>query len=148
MSDGASTNVRLESARWVVARLRPRLPHAQVEPGWPGDNMGRDVIWVDEVEGDLTMPVMTAGRRHRDDHFTIPLELRTVRTTLDDAADALSELFAGVEDVLADAHTLDDNVPGILSAEVSGERSLCARTPTDGARGFGRLELALHARLT
>lgn len=145
--DPPRTNVRLDVARWLVERIGIALPHAQVEPGWPGDNIGRDAIWVDEIEGEQTLPVMAAGRRQRDDRFVVPFEIRSVRPALDDAADALSVLVAAVEDVLADAHTLDDDVPGVLSAEITDERSLCARTPTDGCRGFARVEVTVHTRL-
>lgn len=141
------TNVRLDVVRWLVTNLRTALTSVQVEPGWPGDNLKRETLWVDEVEGSQILPVMVAGRRQRDDQFTVPLEIRVVAGSLDEAADRLSAIVAGVENVMADAHTLDDEVDGIVSAEISDERTLCARAP-DGPKGFARIELAFHARLT
>lgn len=159
-----STNVRLDCAKWFVDRLRTAYAalaaaaaietgrevtefDVEADVGWPGDALYRRHVWCDEITGMQTLPVMVAGRRQRDDRFRIPLEIRCLAPTMDEAYEVLSVLVSIVEDVLAEAHTLDDEVPGILSAEMADERTLIARTPDEGARGYARVTLAIHARL-
>lgn len=146
MSDLPLTNVRLEVARWLVEHIRVELPTVQVEAGWPGDKMKPETIWVDEIEGDQELPIMLAGRRARDDRFVVPLEIRCAGKDIDASRDRLSAMVAGVEEVMAEAVTLDDDIDGVLSAEISQERAICVRTP-EGPRGFARVEISVHVRL-
>lgn len=149
MVDMPTTNVRMAVARWLLTNVQDELPEHQVEPGYPGDNLQRKAVWVDEITGQFTQPIMTAGRRDRDDRFFIPLELRMVGVDFMEAFDLLDLTIAAIESRFADAHTLDDEVDGILSAELVDLRMLMGqgRTPADGFRAYGRMLFAFHARL-
>lgn len=144
----ALTDVRLEVARWYIVEFRAALPHAQVEFTWPGDAVGLDAIWLDELTGDISYPVMGPGRQIRDDTFDVPFIMQVARATGDEAADALKVLMAGAQDVLAEHPTLRDEVPGVIVARQGTTRAALGKTPADGARGFGYLTATVEARLT
>ena len=76
----------------------------------------------------------------------VPLEIRCAGKDIDTSRDRLSAMVAGVEEVMAEAVTLDDDIDGVLSAEISQERAICVRNP-EGPRGFARVEISVHVRL-
>ena len=143
----ATTNIRWTVTKTLIDLIRahPSVIGVQVEPGWPGDTEA-EAIWVDELDGEVDMPLMMGGRKIRDDRFTIPFEIRVAnRDDLDSTMERLLELVAAIEDVTADDPTLGglDSMP---SAVISHERQICARTP-DGHIGFAEVVVDVHSRL-
>lgn len=143
------------SVRWTVTkaliddiRAAPALVGVAVEPGWPGDrNIRPEMVWVADLDGDVSIPLMNAGRTNRDDRFTIPLEVRVGnQNNLDATMARLTEMVAAVEDVLAESSTLGDE-DGVVSIEISSERMTCASTP-EGHVGFAEVVVSVHSRLT
>lgn len=146
----ATTNIRWVCIKHLIDLVRehPAMVKVLVEPGWPGDkNVRAEMVWVDEVDGDVSIPVMTGGRTHRDDKFDIPFLCRVAgRRDLDGTLTRLTEMMAAIEDVLADSPTLED-FDGVVSAEITSETFTCGETPADGRLGFGRLVVSVHSRL-
>lgn len=142
----APSTIRWDVTKHLVDRIRDRHPGLQVEPGWPGDRLEAEAVWVDELDGEVTIPVMTAGRKYRDDKFTIPFEIRVAgKGDLDDTMARLSEIVAGIEDDLADDPALGD-FDGLISAEVSSERMTSGEIRNVGWIGFAEVVVSCHAR--
>lgn len=146
--------VPLASVRWQTAnqivellRLRPPMAGVAVEPGWPGDKFVKaEMVWIDHIAGTSEIPVMTAGRKQRDDKFTIHLLTRVAGyKSLDDTVTRLSEIMGAVEDILADDPTLAD-FPSIVSAELDTGDTTTGVTP-EGPLGFGEQTVQIHSRL-
>lgn len=146
MSD---TTIRWTCTKHLIDLIRRRseMDGVTVEPGWPGDKyLTAEMVWVLDLDGDVTIPVMTGGRKHRDDKFEIPLQVRVAgRVDLDATCTRVAELVAAIEDVLAVESTLED-FEGVISAEVTRERATAGRTP-EGCLGFAEVVIAVHARL-
>jgi hypothetical protein len=143
------------SNRWTVVKafidtLREHrlLVGVQVEPGWPGDEMQAELIWITDLTGQISMPFMVAGRKTRDDHFEIPLQIRVSnRANRDDTLSRVIQLVAAVQDILADDPTLGD-LDSLVSigTEEFTENEMCASMP-EGHLGFAELIIPVHARL-
>jgi hypothetical protein len=118
-----------------------------VEPGWPGDRVPQaELIWLDEIDGTVNIPVMTGGRKPRDDIFNLPLQIRVIGYgTLTDTMQRLTTIVATVEDLLADDTSLAD-LDGVLSAEVTEERQTSAMFP-EGPTGFAEVVVTVSTRL-
>ena len=145
----ATTNIRWAACKAIVSLLRSdnSLAGVNVEPGWPGDRVpNAQLIWIDELDGTCEIPVMTAGRKQRNDDFDIPLQMRVLGLgTLDDTMNQLSVLVASVENALANDTSLD-NLDGVLSAEVTRERMTSAMFP-EGPVGFAEVVISVSTRL-
>lgn len=145
----ATTSIRWLAAERVVSLLRtsPLLQNVTIEPGWPGDRVRQaELIWLDEIDGSVNIPVMTGGRKQRDDVFTLPLQIRVIGYgTLTDTMERLTTLVSTVEDLLADDTSLAD-LDGVLSAEVTEERQTSAMFP-EGPAGFAEVVVTVSARL-
>ena len=136
----ATTSVRWQATEQVCTLLRsaPALTGVTVEPGWPGDRVpAAQLIWFDEIDGPISVPVMTGGRKQRADTFTLSLQIRVIGLgTLDETMSRLFELVAVVENLLA----------GVLSAELTNGRQTSAMFP-EGPTAYGELILTIETRL-
>jgi hypothetical protein len=145
----ATTSIRWIAAERVVSLLRsePLLTGVTVEPGWPGDRVATaELIWLDEIDGSVNIPVMTGGRKQRDDVFTLPLQIRVIGLgTLDETMSRVTTLVATIEDLLADDTSLAD-LDGVLSAEVTEERQTSSMFP-EGPAGFAEVVVTVSTRL-
>lgn len=145
----ATTTIRWQVAKTIVDSLRNsgNLAGVLIEPGYPGaENLRPDSIWVDELEGDIDIPVYQGGRKQRDDKFTIPFEIRVVdRTDLDATQTRLSQIVAVFEDVFANDPSLG-RMDGVVAAQISHERQTVGWIP-DGPVGFAEITVSVHVRL-
>lgn len=122
------------------------LSGVQVEPGWPGDTLKAEAVWIDQLDGDVSIPVMSAGRKYRDDQFTVPFEIRVAgKATLDATMTRLAAIIAEIEDVMADDPGLD-TLDGLISAQVTEERMTAGEIAATGWIGFGEVVVSCHAR--
>lgn len=144
-----TTSIRWQAAERVVSLLRSTaaLQGVTIEPGWPGDRVPQaELIWLDEIDGTINIPVMTGGRKQRDDTFTLPFQFRVAgRGTLSETMERLLFLVSTVEDTLADDTSLMD-LDGVLSAEVTDERQTSAMFP-EGPVAFAELTITVSSRL-
>lgn len=145
-----TTNIRWLCIKHLIdlIRVHPAMSKVLVEPGWPGDKHNRpEMVWVEDVDGDVSIPVMTGGRTHRDDQFEIMFLCRIAgQRNLDNTLTRLTEIMAAIEDTLAESPTLE-NFDGVVSAEIISERFTCGETPADGRLGFGQVVVSVHSRL-
>lgn len=129
----------------------PRTAGVVVEPGWPGDAIGPETIYVDSIDTESNIPVMTGGRQHYDVVISTPLLFRvTGRVTLRATMARVDELIATVLDVLQDDAGLDGDggAPStVIDAVVDTSSMTSARTP-EGCIGFGRVIVTVHTRIT
>jgi hypothetical protein len=144
----ATTNIRWGLAHHLLDLLRdsPTMAGVLISAGWPGERAQPETIWLDGLDGQLAIPVMTPGRKERDDHFDIPIEIRVINTaSLDEAMTRLTTLIATVEDVLAEDPSID-GYDGTIDAEITSERQTCIAT-REGNVGFAEIIVSAHARL-
>ena len=145
MTDLPLTNVRLDVLGWLVDNIRAQLPGVQVEAGWPGDREKPETVYAGVVEGTLDDTLILAGRRIYDDNFTVPFEIRCTAKDMDTCRSRLSALVAGLHEVMAGNPTLDEEVPGVLSAHLAQLTTFVGRSP-EGPRGYATQDIAVHAR--
>lgn len=144
----ATTNIRWGIASHLLAMLRNSsdLAGVGIHPGWPGDRATSEIMWIMGFDGTVEIPVLTGGRKQRDDIFTIPLEIRTTRgNSLDAVFERLTDLIAAVENILADDPSLG-GLDGLMSAEITDERMTCGLTD-HGHIGFAEITISVHTRL-
>lgn len=144
------------SIRWALAkhyintvRVAPGATGVQVEPGYPGgERLEAQAIWIDSIDNTTNeVPVMTGGRSHRDDFFTVGLIIRVFKfPTLDQTMGRLEELADLLENPSADDPTLD-GFDSVVSADFAITNIGCSWIQ-DGPVGFARCELRIHSRLT
>lgn len=130
----------------IQLRIGTGLDGVLVEPGWPGDRATDEIVWIDELDGDVVIPVMTAGRKHRDDRFTIPFEIRVAgKGDLDSTMCRVAEILAAIEDEFADDPGVDE-FTGLIDAVVDSERMTGGEIANTGWVGFGEVVVGCHAR--
>jgi hypothetical protein len=145
----ATTSIRWQTCEQLVNLLRASasLSGVTVEPGWPGDRVPvAQLIWLDEIDGQIAVPVMTGGRKQRADTFTLSIQMRVIGLgTLDETMTRLFELVAVVENLLANDTSLG-SLDGVLSAELTNGRQTSAMFP-EGPAAYGELILTVESRL-
>lgn len=145
----ATTNIRWAVVSKIVDLISssPLTVGVTIAPGWPGD---RDhlaqIIWIDDIDGTVQIPVMTGGRKQRNDDFDVPIQFQVIgMVNLADTMARISELVAIVENLLADDTSLDD-LDGVMSAEITRERMTSA-VVTEGPVGFAEVVVSVSTRL-
>lgn len=147
----ATTNIRSAFSDALVTALKAHasLSGVQVEPGWPGDELEGEAVWLDEITGDMAFPLLKAGRKPRNDVFTVPVELQAgnAAQTLSEARNRCGVFLAALEDVLANDPTLS-SLDGVLWTEPGTVRGPFPIRTKQGAVGFCRAEIVVHSRLS
>lgn len=146
----ATTSIRWAAVKQIVDLLStsPLMANVTVCPGFPGEEIAktRELIYVDEVDGQVSIPVMVGGRKERNDDFDIPLEVKVIGfVSLDDTMRRLTEIVSVIEDTLADDTSLG-GLDGVLSAEITRERMTSAQLP-EGPVGFAQVVVSISTRL-
>ena len=145
----ATTNIRWVACKKIVQLLQAdgNMNAVTVSPGWPGDRVPQaQLVWVDEIDGNVDIPVMTGGRKQRNDDFDIPLQIRVSGfATLDETMSRVASIVGTIENVLADDTTLG-LLDGVLSAQISRERMTSAMLP-EGPVAFAEVVVSITTRL-
>lgn len=148
----AERSIRSKTKRRLqdLLEAKPDLFGVQILRGWDEQAPEREHIRIGDASGTLSIPVMTAGRKHRDDRYTISLYVfaGVPGRGAEEAEERLEELVHVIGDVLADDHTLGE-LDGLVSAEM-GEYAGPKSDPTpEGSYGYATpVEINCHARLT
>lgn len=144
----ARTSIRWTVTKHLVDLLRvdPDLAGVRIEPGYPGDDVAPEMIWVYGLDGELSIPLMQAGRKQRDDRFEIPFSIAVnLNADLDTTFRRLTQIVAVIEDVLADDPSLG-GIDGVIDAEITRERLSCG--PSHQLyMGLGEVVVSVHSRL-
>lgn len=129
------------------------LAGVQVEAGWPGDNQRDEAVWVDEMDGTLTLPATGPATVLADDEFRIPIEVRVAQAGgLARTRARLGEIVAAVTDAIRSKPDLDDLAGtgwALLDIAFDGsQRRDAVWDSPGGALGAARLEPVANVRLT
>lgn len=143
----ATTSIRKDVKTWLVDRLASSLT-AEVAHGWPGRRLERDHVWVDRVTGTVTMPFSMAGRKVRDDTFTVRLVFQASRPgeSIAETDDAVESMYAAFENLLADDPSLA-SMDGVIDAPTWTAEGPDGELTDEGAVSFYIVELTVNSRL-
>lgn len=145
----ATTSIRWAVVDELVTRVTTAVddPLVVVSAGFPGDMAQRaELIFVQGITSEVSTPVMSAGRRQRDDVFTIDLAVAVSgKRDLQVTYQRLEELCGHVEDVLADDHDFTA-MDGLLDIGLEGVVSNAERS-SDGFFGVAVMRITAHSRL-
>lgn len=145
----ATTPVRAATKAALTTALAAHatLSGVQVENGWPGKRLEREAVWVARVTGSITFPFMMAGRKIRDDEFTVTVLFMSGKpgTTLAESDARAEVLWSALDDILAADQTLSiDGVEWLLEG-VTVEGPTGEYTD-EGAVSFVSAEVSVKAR--
>lgn len=146
----ASTANRWECVEYILTQLRahPMASGVKISEGWPGDEEKGELVYILTVDGEMSRPVMNAGRTVRDDKFQITIRFRILgKRDLNLTMRRLSEVFSALEDVLADNSTLGD-LDGVVSAEITSPTPWSVGMSHEGPAGHAEATVEVHSRLT
>lgn len=143
----ATTSIRHLYITRLVTLLRDQLGGVQVEYGWPGDTLEADAVYVADVDGTVEIPTLKAGRKHRDDQFTVTVLIQAglAGGDLAETAERAARLYAALEDVLADDPSLD-GFDGLLDCELGFVAGPNTFRTSEGAVTFYACEINCQAR--
>lgn len=108
----------------VVTAVAAALPSVQVVWGRPSDTaIARETVYIADVSGNHRIPVMTSGRKHREEEVSIDVVVAVLkaRGTSQAAEERAWELLDALENVLADDPTLTA-VDGLVHATLGDLR--------------------------
>ncbi len=146
----ATTDLRWAVCTKIVELFRAStdLVGVTIEPGWPGDRAPTaQLIYISDVDGTCEIPVMTAGRKQRNEIFDITVDFRVAGFgTLSEVGDRISEVFTAAGDILVDDVTLDD-LDGVLSAEMTRKAGPALGMFPEGPVGFAQFVITVSTRL-
>jgi hypothetical protein len=133
----------------LVTLLEAALPTTQISYGHPGEAMDRESVFLGQARGSHTLATVRAGRRTRDEEYTIDVWVATTAAgpTPQEASERAWTLAAALEDICANDATL--GLAGVIWARVDD----WSDTPTfdDERRGWAttlRIGIAVRSRLT
>lgn len=148
----AETPVRWECVRRIIdlARDHEALRGVNIQPGWPGDEVGVECIYLDHIEGDLTVPVTKdeTARVNYDDTFDLTWAVRIASDgkTRDGTMARLFEIVSALHDVIATQSQLDQ-LDGVVAARISHGREEADDVRGMGFFGFASIVVSVHSRL-
>lgn len=90
----------------LVTALRAGLPGVQVEYAWPGPNTESECVYLDRVEGTVSYPALMAGRKMRQEDYTVDVVIwvhqpDTSPLAFQECESRAFQLRAAIEDALA-----------------------------------------------
>jgi hypothetical protein len=109
----ATTSTIPDVCEALVAHLAAANPGTQVEWGRPQDALiKRKTIYVGDVDGDSRIPTMKAGRKERDEQYTVDVLFVSAppRGSRSTAARDVLAMYATLEDMVAGDPTLGGGV--------------------------------------
>lgn len=146
-----TTSVRAVVKARLVELLVGSAGAVQVSYGWPQDRKD-ELIYVGATRGTVTVADLRAGRKTRDDTFTVEMHVlagKPGQRTAQAAEERALELCALIEDVLAANPTLGD-LDGVLWAAQRDTRSDTEDpVPTpEGYLGVAQIDIEVKTRLS
>ena len=149
--------VATKLTRWPVTlaaldllRENEALAGVLISEGFPGMAAKPEMVWVGEIQGDITYPHASGvGRSHRDEEFRVPFVIKVAGNKTPAVCRLrLEEILAEIESEFADLTlTVFEAIPGLLTLEVAEPISDVQDTP-QGALGFAAIALVGKSRLS
>ena len=151
-----TTSIRVDVKRRLYDLLSRAGDNAlvQVSYGFPQERVEDRAIWLGSVTGTSEIANMKAGRKSRDDAFDIDVWVwanQPADGTGVDADEACIDLYATVENVLADSPTLNLEgaaLTGLLHAVVSTVEGPTVFPTDEGHASQMRVVVSCKTRLT
>lgn len=148
-----TTSMRSQVKTWIVVNLAApltQLEHSpEVSQGWPGKNLARNHVWIDRVTGTVSFDLLMAGRKLRDDQFTVRLIFQAGGPGDSIAeTDARVETYcAAFEDLIAEDPSLGD-MDGLIHAHFDEDsiEGPQGDLTDEGAVSFMFADLSVHTR--
>lgn len=127
----------------------PALADVKIEPGWPGDDVAPQMLWVSDIDAnDLDHPVMTGGRIPANENFEVRLQVGVFDQLTNAATQArLGEILGAIDSTLREAPNLGAAIAGVKSALVTSKQRTVANTP-DGPQGYAEVVVRFETRIT
>lgn len=103
--------------QWITGNLGPRIEQlsttehpAQFSYGWPGRDLMLNGGWISQTTGTVTFPFIMAGRKSRDDEFTMTVTFQASgpADSRNEADDRVESYAAAFEDLIAEDPSLGD----------------------------------------
>jgi len=133
-----------------LLREREELANVSITPGYAGDEAGTECIWVDDVDGDMNVPVMRGPDAPvtYDDTFRLPIEIKVVADGKDhdETRARLAEIEATVIEVIARRSQLGA-LPGVISARITEARESSGEIRAVGTLAFAEVVTTVHYRI-
>lgn len=99
----------------LLAALQARAALAQVQTGYshPGDTREDESIYLGEVRGTSEVPLIRAGRKKREERYTLDVwfDVDAVGPDAQTASERAWSLYGELEDILADDPTVGLGAP-------------------------------------
>lgn len=147
----AETLIRLTAATDLIDGVggHPACASATVSYGYPGDEAKGEQVWLSTVDGELTLPVMAAGRKPRADRFRMTFRVQVLgkRSTFL-AYQRLVEIVGAFDDWLADHPTLSTDFVGQVMSTSMTTPLMAVTTLPEGPVGIAEIVIEIHSRLT
>lgn len=145
----ATTSIRRAAKRRLIDLLasQPTLTGVPGDTGSPGGQMKTEHYWIGTVTGPMSDPLMKAGRRIRDDEFTMTVVFRVDLPggTQDEADERAEELWSGLDELLAEDRKLD-GLEGVLWAVLGQKEGPDGELTDEGAISAISQEVTVKAR--
>lgn len=146
----ASTSIRTSVKSALVSTIAAALPTVQVTQGWPGRAIEPEFVAIANVAGNLSLPLMQAGRKPRDDDFVVTILISTAKGGRDTFAEVearAEDLYAVIENALANDPSLGA-IDGVLWAAIERVEGPNSEITTEGPAAFLTVDIAVRSRLS
>jgi len=133
----------------LVELLAGAVAGVQVSYGWP-KQLAHECIYVGATRGPVSVANMRAGRKQRDDTFTVEVHFLAgkPRQTAQQADERVLELYAVLEDVIAANGNLGGLAGVLWAAQLADELEVADPAPTDeGYLGIATARISVKTRL-
>lgn len=143
--------VRQEVAQDILDGVRhlPACAGVQFEFGYPGDEARGELVWLAGVTGTITMPLMSAGRKPRDDLFELlyRVQIQGKRTT-ELCFERLSGVVGAFDDYLANHSTIAQRWAGVVISVSLDTPLMAVTTLPEGPVGIAEVSIEVRSRLS
>lgn len=146
----ATVTNRYDVKAALVAALRshPNLAGVEVSVGWPGKHLEREHVWLARTTGTVTYPHQMAGRKTRQDEFTITVMFMAAQKgqTLAEGQQRVQAMYQALDDLGADGETigtLDSVIWSLHGEQVDGPDT---EETDEGSAAFMRADVSVEAR--
>lgn len=108
-----STAPTFRSALLAALQAKPALAQVQVTYSHPGDTREDESIYLGEIRGDSNVATLRAGRKHREERYTLDvwIDVDAVGPDAQTASERAWALYGELEDILADDPTVGLTAP-------------------------------------
>lgn len=147
----ATTIIRKDVAEDILSGVGalPACSGVQFEFGFPGDETRGELVWLSTVDGSITMPLLSAGRKPRDDTFRLVYrvqiqEKRTIALTFD----RLVAVVGAFDDYLANYSTIGEQWAGVVISLSLDTPVMAVTTLPEGPVGIAEVSIEIRSRLS